>query len=678
MKQSILSRRMFKRGEVTETERLVEPVSISMLLLFGIALIFCQLAFFPIFSDNIDSYFHSFLLLVPFAGAGLLVSRRRYLVCMLVLGVLLCVHANFMPLDYYEMLFRSPILAVAFTCVGALGIRFAQSFVNNRIETKEGSRASFVFKGVAICGGLLVFSFLMTLFMRLVLFFLGVSSTAMDSNHLLPYLGESFTSMGMWLQVLFNWLTWCVAAILSNIVAWRLLVKGVSRSISAVFNRWLLVVVMGAFLSTTAISYCIETAQAMRVADKTLTDQVNFFIDQVTGYDERQKALKKSEDDLVLSKADAAANVIARDPSIVGDSAQLATLRDSLGLASLTVCDGDGVVVGDADGQDAIGYSFASNETTKKYLNLVNNENRLVEDVRGSIDANGNEGDKRVFAGVRRIDAPGFVQVSVDAEEYAKALNEASVSNLASSYSYGQNGIIMITKDKLVVSTNNSNYMGEQIDKVFGLEVGAAENTIFYDQIASGEAVPMQDDENMSIMYLKAKYYKEYGVFVIASSEDIFVNRTLSIVLNTLCYLALFTGVFMLASYMLNMVVIKGFKRTNAALALITEGDLTQRIDERQTTEFDSLSDGINATVDALEGWIGEAERRIERDLATAKTIQESALPSTFPPFPEIDKFDIYASMNAAKEVGGDFYDFFLIDEHTLGFLIADVSGKGI
>ena len=56
----------------------------------------------------------------------------------------------------------------------------------------------------------------------------------------------------------------------------------------------------------------------------------------------------------------------------------------------------------------------------------------------------------------------------------------------------------------------------------------------------------------------------------------------------------------------------------------------------------------------------------MERDLATAKAIQEGALPRTFPPFPEIKAFDIYASMNAAKEVGGDFYDFFLIDDHTL------------
>lgn len=53
-------------------------------------------------------------------------------------------------------------------------------------------------------------------------------------------------------------------------------------------------------------------------------------------------------------------------------------------------------------------------------------------------------------------------------------------------------------------------------------------------------------------------------------------------------------------------------------------------------------------------------------------------LPCIFPPFPERDEFDIFASMDPAKEVGGDFYDFFLIDQDHLGLVIADVSGKGV
>ena len=67
-----------------------------------------------------------------------------------------------------------------------------------------------------------------------------------------------------------------------------------------------------------------------------------------------------------------------------------------------------------------------------------------------------------------------------------------------------------------------------------------------------------------------------------------------------------------------------------------------------------------------------------QTELAMATQIQESSLPSVFPPFPERREFDIYASMDPAKEVGGDFYDFFLLDEDRLGIVIADVSGKGI
>ncbi|MBR0235609.1 MAG: PP2C family protein-serine/threonine phosphatase [Clostridia bacterium] len=69
---------------------------------------------------------------------------------------------------------------------------------------------------------------------------------------------------------------------------------------------------------------------------------------------------------------------------------------------------------------------------------------------------------------------------------------------------------------------------------------------------------------------------------------------------------------------------------------------------------------------------------RIDAELSMATRIQADMLPSIFPAFPERSEFDIYASMKPAKEVGGDFYDFFFIDENTLGIVIADVSGKGV
>ena len=73
------------------------------------------------------------------------------------------------------------------------------------------------------------------------------------------------------------------------------------------------------------------------------------------------------------------------------------------------------------------------------------------------------------------------------------------------------------------------------------------------------------------------------------------------------------------------------------------------------------------------------AEReRFRTELSVATGIQAEMLPNTFPPYPDRSEFEIYASMNPAKEVGGDFYDFFLIDDDHFALVMADVSGKGI
>jgi sigma-B regulation protein RsbU (phosphoserine phosphatase) len=75
---------------------------------------------------------------------------------------------------------------------------------------------------------------------------------------------------------------------------------------------------------------------------------------------------------------------------------------------------------------------------------------------------------------------------------------------------------------------------------------------------------------------------------------------------------------------------------------------------------------------------IARASANVKAELDTATRIQHSMVPNIFPAFPERKEFDIHAAMYTAKEVGGDFYDFFLIDENRLAMVIADVSGKGV
>ena len=85
----------------------------------------------------------------------------------------------------------------------------------------------------------------------------------------------------------------------------------------------------------------------------------------------------------------------------------------------------------------------------------------------------------------------------------------------------------------------------------------------------------------------------------------------------------------------------------------------------------------LDTYIDNLMRVTAEKER-IGAELDVATKIQANMLPSIFPPFPDHREFDLYATMQPAKEVGGDFYDFFLIDDNTLAVVMADVSGKGV
>lgn len=98
-------------------------------------------------------------------------------------------------------------------------------------------------------------------------------------------------------------------------------------------------------------------------------------------------------------------------------------------------------------------------------------------------------------------------------------------------------------------------------------------------------------------------------------------------------------------------------------------GRLYHALQQMEQSIYDYIRDLTSITAE---------KERIGAELSVATKIQASMLPCIFPPFPNRTEFDIYATMMPAKEVGGDFYDFFLVDDDHLALVIADVSGKGI
>ena len=163
----------------------------------------------------------------------------------------------------------------------------------------------------------------------------------------------------------------------------------------------------------------------------------------------------------------------------------------------------------------------------------------------------------------------------------------------------------------------------------------------------------------------------------VADPTEIFEARDQQAYEIGFSYILIFTVMYVLISFLVHKIVVKNIEMINTSLEKITDGNLDEVVGVRNSSEFATLSDDINQTVEALKGYIDAAEKRIEQELEFARTIQESALPTNFV-FPNRNEFELFATMDPAKEVGGDFYDFFFVDTDKVALVIADVSGKGI
>ena len=158
--------------------------------------------------------------------------------------------------------------------------------------------------------------------------------------------------------------------------------------------------------------------------------------------------------------------------------------------------------------------------------------------------------------------------------------------------------------------------------------------------------------------------------------KSLIVNAVLSVLA-----VALIAAVIV---YFISRTISKPIIRLTDTVKNTGEGDFDKKSDINTRDEIGDLARGFNKMQDDLKLYtenlktVTAEKERIGAELNVATQIQADMLPRIFPPFPQKKEIDLFASMTPAKEVGGDFYDFFLIDENRLALVIADVSGKGV
>lgn len=142
--------------------------------------------------------------------------------------------------------------------------------------------------------------------------------------------------------------------------------------------------------------------------------------------------------------------------------------------------------------------------------------------------------------------------------------------------------------------------------------------------------------------------------------------------------------VVIMISFAVSGTITRPIQRLTASVHDIGKGNFEMKIPIESGDEVGELAGKFNEMQDNLKEYMENIKRvtaeneRIGAELNVATQIQADMLPKIFPPFSERKEFILAASMNPAKEVGGDFYDFFLVDETHMGLVVADVSGKGV
>ena len=241
-----------------------------------------------------------------------------------------------------------------------------------------------------------------------------------------------------------------------------------------------------------------------------------------------------------------------------------------------------------------------------------------------------------------------------------------------------------LSEDNEIIPFEHFPYTGNEKEHIMAVMSGEREMDFFTATLEDGEKIGT---------FLTPVFNQNTEVCAVAA-VDISISMITSMCFKLLCNIGIAIFLIMLISITIYHYVVRKqiiapiVTLTDAADGLVRnlreEGCKPFSVNVHTGDEIDVLARSFEQMDEKLLEYIREnaaitAEKeRIGTELALASRIQEDMLPSTFPPFPERSEIDLYATMKPAKDVGGDFYDFFKISENVVGLVMADVSGKGI
>lgn len=434
----------------------------------------------------------------------------------------------------------------------------------------------------------------------------------------------------------------------------RLIHKKGSERIAQTFQRWLLVCIVVAYLVTSIFTFILQSGMAGIEIEGTFD----------TALSDAQKDVREKSDAALLEITRAISAEYQANPN-----QSLVELSVRFDVTELNIVAQDGMIIRSTNSDYINRFNMNSTEQSKAFMVLTQGEQEVVQEY-GPIGRD--DKTMRKYAGCA-LDEGGFIQVGYDAARFHDKLDDFVV-DVTKNRSVGSGGFIAVCNEKLQLVTEQDHEMyGKDLSEIGivpdeGMLAGKLADELMETEIFSAEGEATE--------YIYTYLFTEgYCIIAAMPKDEAMMMRDASIYNSIFMQVLIFATLFVFIYVLIKRVIINNIQKINATLGQITDGNLNLTVDVRTNTEFASLSDDINSTVATLKRYIAEAAARIDRELEYAKQIQQAALPTNYP---KGDSYGIYAQMLAAKEVGGDFYDFYKLGDDEVAFLVADVSGKGI
>ena len=429
--------------------------------------------------------------------------------------------------------------------------------------------------------------------------------------------------------------------------------KRTSEGIAHTFQRRLLSCIVIAYLITSSFTLILQNGMAQVETQEVFTVSMN----------DIESAVREKSNHQLLAIAEQVKQEYEKAPTV-----SLSDLTEKYGIKEINVVDDEGMIVNSTEEDVINNYDMNSKAQSKEFVDMLKVQDSFVQEYspRGK-----DESVWRKYAAVRLANG-GFLQVGYDAEQFHKMLN-AFVIDVTKDRHVGTGGFVAVLDEKLCMVIDNA-YAGKHISSIGIVPPEEMLQGKTATALYSADVVDGISDLSAEYMYV-FKFVEGYCLLAAMPVSEAMFMRDASMLTSIFMQVLIFATLFVFIYILIKRVIINNLQKINNTLGRITKGDLNVTVDVRSNKEFSSLSDDINSTVSTLKRYIAEAAARIDKELEYAKQIQLSALPTNFP---DNETYGIYAQMIAAKEVGGDFYDFYKLSDTTVAFLAADVSGKGI